>query len=303
MVYTQSANQAKELRNEIYLYHYDTTRLIELMPTNANYTIVDAHALTLDEFRRIQNDENTPIRGIRSGQMLGKFNFFEGMKTHWKFSISGLHLVNKQIHRECLAMLYKSIAIFAQSSRRLENFLTLVTKPNLELITRLHLDHQTYGSPPVRHLEVFKQKHHIKWFKICKFTIKHLPNIGYLRINIKVLDRPLRFQFRESWVKPLLLFGRLKHLEAVKVNIFTPETEKTKIDVKDGCIWGRFYPWYVRMLVDQHSVAAKQHMLFGRAIAMKIQGFCDDCALERYKDACQRERFWVHPSNIGEHQL
>jgi hypothetical protein len=295
---------AGELRNKVYIYHYDTVRLVELMPTKANYNIIDAHALTLDEFQLRHKDEGVPVQGIRSGKLLGKFTFFEGMKTRWNVTISGLHVANRQVHQECLAMLYRSIAIFVQSPNRIRNFIQVVPKPNLQLIKRFHLDHQTYGSPEYRHNEIWKKKHHVTWMKTCKLVTKELPNIENLHINVDVLDRPLRFNFSESWVKLLFIFGCLKHLNDVEVNVFSSEVERTKINVKDGNIWGQYYPWYVRMLVEQHGAAAELHKLFGKAIAMKIQGFCDDCALEEYRDACQnKHRFWVHPSNMGEHEL
>jgi hypothetical protein len=257
---------------------------IELLKANTRYLVARAGP----EFAEA---------AIRCGKKMGNYNWAGGMSTRWDHSISGLHVANKQIHRECISFLYGSIAVFAQSSRLLAAFLRVVSTPKLYAITRLQLDHQTYGPPRFRKDSIWKKKEEARWESTCKLAASSLPNLHDLRINIEIRDIPLRFLLGEAWVQPFLHFQKLKQLENVSVRLSSVETMRTKVNVKDGNGWLHHPPWYVRMLVQQNQAVEDIHRLFGMAIAMNILGYCDDCALEQYEEAVRgRHSLWTHPS-------
>jgi hypothetical protein len=210
------------------------------MPKCANYTVSDAHKITMNNSVR---DENECPLVLRCGKPLGKYIHVEGLKTQWQFSASALHLVNKQISRECMSFLYSTITVFTQSSNRLDNFFSVVPKQNLEHVTRLNLDHQTYGEAKDISQVTWKPKHDTKWDRTCKNAVMQLPNVQELQINLDVRDVPLRFSFREPWVKTLLHFRRLQSLKHVSVCIITPEISNTWVNVWSGKQWGRYQPW------------------------------------------------------------
>ncbi|KAF2435127.1 hypothetical protein EJ08DRAFT_693018 [Tothia fuscella] len=286
-----------ELRNQIYRYHYEIVPLVELLKKDAPHIIGPAHSSDVVD-KQPGYLSTTPK--IRCGKFLGKFNRVEGMSTNWSESISGLHITNKQIYRECISFLYRSIAIFAQSSKYLNNFLTVVPTAKLKAITRLQLDHQTYGPPRHEEYNVFQKKYEISWDKSCKLAVHNLPNLRRLQININILDVPFRFLFTETWVQPFLHFAQLKHLEHVSVALYSWERMSTKMLLTDPINWQYYPPGYVQTLAQQHEAVVDIHALFGKAISMKILGYCDDCALEAYrKAALGKYRHWSHPSGMG----
>jgi hypothetical protein len=291
-----------ESRNSIYEYHYAGMHHIELMPKNAAYHVAEVHTVDLKKAFKLDAKEEAPKRGIRCGKLLGKFTRAEGMKTRWHLSISGLHLANKQIYHECIVYLYASVAIFAQSSRRLENFLTAVPKKSLIFITRLKLDHQTYGHPRDAKMEVWKRKADERWMETCKLAVRRLSGLRELEVNVDVRDIPLRFTLHEKWVRPLLFFAHRKNtLRKTVVNVFTPEIRNTAVDVYSDQ-WVGYMPWYVRMLVERHEGVREMYRLFGKAIAKRIGGMCEDCALEEYREVLEgRLHGFVHQhaSNSG----
>lgn len=292
-----------ELRNFIYQYHYDTVQLIELMPKMAPYRVLEAYKF---DFKGTSNQGNDALKqGIRSGNLLGQYNRATGMKTRWHLSISGLHLVNKQISAECLDFLYACIMLMTQSYQRLSNFLTVVPKKNLKQVTRLQLDHQTYGHPQYLHDEIWKKRHDETWSQTCKLAVTKLPGLTQVTINIDIRDVPLRFTLNQPWAKPMLFFAHRKAtLEDIKINVITPELASTVVDSKDWKTWKGYQPWYVRILKERHEGAVEMHRLFGRAIKKKIEGFCDDCAMEEYLEAL-KEKFdgdaHKHASNTAGH--
>jgi hypothetical protein len=211
--------------------------------------------------------------------------------------MSGLHVASKHIHRECMLFLYGSINVFAQSSRLLTNFLGVVSRPNLYAITRLQLDHQTYGSPRCPKNNIWKTRQEQRWEYSCKLAATSLPNLHDLRINIEIRDKPLRFLLSEAWVRPFLSFQELKHLKTVSVTLFSGESMNTKVNVNDGNMWQHYPPWYVRILVQQNHDAEDLHSLFGTTVAMKILGYCDECALMEYEKVVRgKDRVWNLPS-------
>jgi hypothetical protein len=103
----------------------------------------------------------------------------------------------------------------------------------------------------------------------------------------------------------LLFFKHRKEtLKDIEINVFTPELASSFVDTKDGKTWAGWAPWYVRILKERYEGVKEMHRLFGRAIGKRIQGFCEDCAMEEYREAME-ERFdgdaHMHASNTGVH--
>lgn len=132
-----------------------------------------------------------------------------------------------------------------------------------------------------------------------------LSGLRELTINIDVRDVPLRFTLNEAWVKPMLFFARRNStLQDVKIRVFTPELAQTYVNAWDDKLWSTYQPWYVRLLQERHKNVKELYRLFGQAIAKKIKGLCDECAIEEYREAL-KERFDgdanMHASNTGFH--
>jgi hypothetical protein len=154
-------------------------------------------------------------------------------------------------------------------------------------------------------MEIWKRKHDEKWVETCKLVVRKLPNLQELTINLDVRDIPLRFTLHEKWVKPLLFFtNRKAKFKNVHINIFTSEIRNSYIDVKDGKKWTGWAPWYVRILKERHDGVREMHRLFGKAIAKRIMGFCEDCSLEEYRETLEEKLdgdVHMHASNTGIH--
>ena len=222
---------------------------------------------------------------IKFSGILGKNRSFRCGNTKWATSVTGLHLVNKQIARECLGYLYNSIVLFSNTSRRLINWIQTVHPHRLALLTQLYLDHVTYGDPKLFDNSIWKEKSDYTWAETCRLAVKAFPNLTNLVINIDVHDEPFRFGFEELWVQPLLYFKQLHKLKEVEVHVFSPFRRSTFIDISDINRWLGFSPGYIRQLVRNDFGNNELHELFGLAISMKILGYCDDCCLEELRDA------------------
>lgn len=103
----------------------------------------------------------------------------------------------------------------------------------------------------------------------------------------------------------MLFFARRKPtLQDIKIKVFTPELAQTYVNAWDDKLWATYRPWYVRLLKERHENTEEMHMLFGRAIMKKVEGYCDDCAMEEYREAL-KENFDgdanMHASNTGFH--
>lgn len=103
----------------------------------------------------------------------------------------------------------------------------------------------------------------------------------------------------------MLLFAlRNSTLQYIKIRVFTPELAHTFVNAWDDKLWATYRPWYVRMLKERHENTKELHRLFGLAIAKKVRGFCNDCAMEEYLEA-MKEKFDgdanMHASNTGLH--
>ena len=115
--------------------------------------------------------------------------------------------------------------------------------------------------------------------------MNHLPNLTHLCINICINDKPFRFNLNEKWVQPLLEFSNLQYLKKVEVHIFSPWRCATSVDRYDLRRWQNTPPQEARQLIQNHHGNVEMHELFGAAIAKKILGFCDDCAMEELVEA------------------
>jgi len=232
---------------------------------------------------------------IKFGGTLGKNKFFHSKNTKWATSVTGLHLVNKQIFQECLGYLYKRIILFSDTSRRLISWIETVRPQRLALLEQLYLDHVTYGDPKLFDNAIWKVKSDEKWAEACRLAVKAFPHLIKLVINIDVHDGPFRFGLNEPWVQPLLYFKQLQELKEVEVHVHSPCRRRTFIDVNDANRWEGFPPAFVRQLVNNDKGNNELHELFGLAISMKILGFCDDCCPEELRDALFRRWKGITP--------
>lgn len=103
----------------------------------------------------------------------------------------------------------------------------------------------------------------------------------------------------------MLFFAHRKStLKDIKITVSTPELARTHVNAWDDKLWERYQPWYVRLLKERHDNTKELHELFGRAIAKRVEGFCEHCAMEEYREAL-KEKFDgeanMHASNTGSH--
>ena len=257
----------KEIRNQIYGYVFSAITLVCLK--GPNHLIADA-------------SQPSKERTIKFSGTLGKGTSFRCNNTKWATSVTGLHLVNKQIARECLGYLYNSIVLFSNTSRRLINWIQNVHPRRLALLTQLYLDHVTYGDPKFFGDNIWKGKSDHTWAEACRLAVKAFPHLTKLVINIKIHDVPFRFGLGEHWVQPLLYFKHLQELKEVEVHVFSRCRRRTTLI--DLVYPPPFYiNEFVAMAMDNGSI--ELHELFGLAISMKILGYCDECCLEELRDA------------------
>lgn len=260
----------KEIRNQIYDYVFNGTILVCLM--GQNHLISEASHPSED-------------RIIKFSGTLGKNRSSRRGITKWATSVTGLHLVNRQISRDCLAYLYSNIVLFSNTPRRLICWVQTVQPRRLARLTQLSLDHVTYGDPKLFDNGIWKVKSDYTWAEACRLAANAFPRLTKLVINIDVHDVPFRFGLDEHWVQPLLCFKQLQDLKEVEVHVFSPFRRSTFIDVNDINRWAGFTPEYIRQLVANDNGNNELHELFGLAISMKILGYCDDCCLEELRDA------------------
>jgi hypothetical protein len=150
----------------------------------------------------------------------------------------------------------------------------------LKYIHRLHLHHSTYGEPKDPENIKFKARADCKWAETCLLVIKNLPDLRELCINLLVNDSPFRLNLEENWVRPLLYFKKLDKLDKVNIHLFSRWRRETAVDKNNERMWRGYPPHIVRQMMRNHEGNGAIHELFGKAIAMKIKGFCDDCAME-----------------------
>lgn len=143
---------------------------------------------------------------LRISRTLGKHNTIAGMRTRWETSHCTILLVCKQIYDEAFRFLYRKPLFAFRAATRLENFLAVVPRLNLEAITRLHLYYETRGD----HRYIPRTgRYHSMWLRECKSASWKLKNLEELGVYVCLHARPIRFHLDESWVKPLLQFRRL----------------------------------------------------------------------------------------------
>jgi len=164
-------------------------------------------------------------------------------------------------------------------------FFDTVRESTSQHLRHLQLHHSTYGDPKLFEYVKYKTKSDRKWALTCLLAVKHLPNLTHLCINICINDKPFRFNLNEKWVQPLLYFTYLEHLKTVEVHVFSPWRRATSVDSDNLRLWQNTSPQHVRELIQNHHGNVEMHELFGVAIAKKILGFCNDCAMEELVEA------------------
>ncbi|OAL49176.1 hypothetical protein IQ07DRAFT_588511 [Pyrenochaeta sp. DS3sAY3a] len=155
---------------------------------------------------------------LRISRNLGQYNNWAGMRTKWETSHCALLLVSKDIYKEALKFLYRRPLFAFRAGNTLDDFLTVVPRLNLKLITRLHLHYETHGDfrfDPDPH----PGQYFSKWFHGCRSASQKLKNLEELGVYVCLYARPIRFGLKQSWVIPLLQFRYLYKLKKVKIHI------------------------------------------------------------------------------------
>ncbi|KAJ9668741.1 hypothetical protein H2201_000985 [Coniosporium apollinis] len=290
---------AGEIRNQIYGYLFDSTTIIEMMPASAAYRILAVHAPARKNpnlytqakgtaakpkppRRRNAMDktQKSPAR-ICCSTVLGKHDRINIASTNWKTSVPGaaLCLTSKQFYAECTAFLYASASFFFQSPNRVANFLTKTPQVYLDNVTRLQLEHVTYGEPIDPDNIVWKTKHDAKWAAVCAQAAAALPHLQELSIVLDVREVPLRFWPREAWIKPLLSFTTLLSHTRPNPKSGDPEPHLQHVSVKIRSVYLKPDVFEDKKLTQAcHAL----HWEFGKVVQRKILGWDDESAMLEY---------------------
>ncbi|KAF1845911.1 uncharacterized protein K460DRAFT_366752 [Cucurbitaria berberidis CBS 394.84] len=300
-----------EVRNITYKYYFRSDVRCEFAAKGCHFTQFKRRLVKLRSNLVHMNDHSTkqekerPIT-IRVSRKLGKYNIVRGLQTNWLASVYALNLVCKLIHVETLAFLYSNTVFVFESPRRITNFLEIVSKPNLENITKLQLHYATYGAP--NHLDdtIWQDKHTKTWTRACNTASKKLSCLRELEIWIKVNHSPLRFNLRENWVKPLLQFRRLTCTSKLGDGSTTsdpPTAHQKKLEIVNVHIRTR---WSENPLAafDYNKELARAssdlHVVFGRAVSLAILGAKEDHAMADFNTAWREtHQAWQYHLGYG----
>jgi len=266
--------QNPEIRNQIYSYVYDKSIVLDLK--GKAYGIKEASVPEAETNIVIE----TPLGSRKPLKPFGNGG-----------SVSALYICNRQISKECLAFLYCQVILLSRQASQSMAFFRTVRASTSQHLRHLQLHHSTYGDPKLFEYRKYKAKHDRKWAETCMLAVMRFPNLTSLCINLCVNDTPYRLDLKEKWIQPLLFFERLQHLKTVEVHIFSCWRRATEIDKNNLRLWQGSSPQAVRQLIQNHHGNVEIHELFGAAIAKKILGFCDDCALEEFVEAIN-EKWW-----------
>jgi len=290
---------AGEIRNQIYGYIFDSTTVIEMMPAGAPYRILAVHvparknsifyaqAKDTAAKRKPCRSRNATDKAQKSpariccSRVLGKHELVNAASTNWKTSVPGaaLCLTSKQFHAECTAFLYASASFFFQSPNRVANFLTKTPQVYLDNVTRLQLEHVTYGEPINPDNIVWKTKHDAKWAAVCAQAAAALPRLQELSIVLDVREVPLRFWPRESWIKPLLSFTTLLSHTHPNPKSGDPEPHLQHVSVRIRSVYLKPDVFEDKKLTQACHVL---HWEFGKVVQRMVLGWDAESAMLEY---------------------
>lgn len=122
----------------------------------------------------------------------------------------------RAINEEATVFLYANITFRFVSMSTINNFLDTVPTGGAKAITRLELQHSTYGEPRLMEDRRWKLLHDKKWRKTCRRIAEEMGAIEQLKISLRICDWPTQLNLAADWAKPLLL---LKGKDYVQVRL------------------------------------------------------------------------------------
>lgn len=112
----------------------------------------------------------------------------------------------RAIHNEAASMFYGAQSFGFSSRGLLEKFLSTINPIAKASITRLFLQHETYGEPYLIADIPWKTTHDAKWATCCATLATDLKSLKELHLLLKINDKPLHLNLAAGWVAPLLSF-------------------------------------------------------------------------------------------------
>lgn len=117
---------------------------------------------------------------------------------------AALLLTCRSVHNEAVSIFY-SLQSFGFSSRAIfETFLSTINPVAKASITRLFLQHGTYGDPYYVENIPWKTLHDARWAKCCAMMAKDLVSLKELNLLFRINDHPQQFNLKAQWAQPLL---------------------------------------------------------------------------------------------------
>ncbi|KAF2178586.1 hypothetical protein K469DRAFT_718120 [Zopfia rhizophila CBS 207.26] len=302
-----------ELRNSIYSFYFEGEFHVEIAAPGTNFTPKEPNTTgmclaTVNKDSQIyKHHEKKGLENIsstlRMPRKLGRYTRVDGGKTNWTNSLSALILVCSQVHTEVIALLYSNTTFAFAAPRRIMNFLEVLPKQNLALITKLHLHYATYNCPYLSSHVVWQDKHTACWSDTCKHASRKLVNLQELQFWLHVTVTPLYFDLCQYWIEPLLHFRRLTRSRTAKDNASSSISDSTRQSFSIGPldIKIHFSTYYNRPFIFSHSrladACADLHRLFAEAIRRRVMGWAVEDAMVDYREA------WVGKYSEWQHHL
>ena len=125
----------------------------------------------------------------------------------WAHTRAALLLTCRTIHKEAVSMFYGAQSFGFTSRRLLETFLSTINPAAKASITRLFLQHGTYGDPYLVADIPWKTLHDDKWAICCAKLGAELVNLRELHLHLRINDHPVQLNLQAAWVEPLRAFA------------------------------------------------------------------------------------------------
>ncbi|MCJ1245158.1 hypothetical protein MMC30_002359 [Trapelia coarctata] len=120
---------------------------------------------------------------------------------------AALLLTCRAIHNEAVSMFYGAQSFGFSSRRLLEKFFSTISPIAKASITRLFLQHETYGDPYFVADIPWKTLHDAKWAASCAKMGSELVSLKELHLHLRINDHPLQLNLAAGWVDPLRYFA------------------------------------------------------------------------------------------------
>ncbi|KAK3059769.1 hypothetical protein LTS18_010090 [Coniosporium uncinatum] len=276
-----------ELRNQIYGYVFDGNIRVEMIDSRATCCI-KAH-FEEDKLRRRlfgrcpETSKYTYI--IRYPRIPGKYKRVHGYNTNWKTSVPGyaLMLANKQLSEEIPPFLYSTPTFLLRHANKLLRFINAGPARNLQRLTKLQLQHTTYGEPQYYENAIWKAKHANKWLRVCQLAAATFTGLESLDITLKVLDTPFRFSMKEAWLRPVFAFAPLAAAAASKTNPLHLSI-RLHSTYTDFALPTDINAWrQIQTAKAKRTAFRELHGAFAEAVRRVVVGWDEESALVEYK--------------------